>query len=128
MAALGARLLEEQKREAEAAATVRLRQAGEQSVLASIANLESQGLEAPLTLWVDWAGQNPEGVTVELNTDFFAAPMTPEGTLKLVQSWQSGAFSYETLYYNLERGERTRPGIDAETEKKLAAAQSGQLI
>jgi hypothetical protein len=128
MAALGARLLEEQKRQAEAADTVRLRQSGEQSVLASIANLESDGLQSALRLWVEWAGQSPDDVTVELNTDFFAAPMTPEGVVKLVEGWQRGAYSYETMYWNLERGERTRPGVEAETEKALVAAQAPRTL
>jgi hypothetical protein len=41
----------------------------------------------------------------------------------LVGAWQSGAISYETMYYNMERGEVTRPGIEADDEREMIAAQ-----
>ncbi|MGA2264484.1 MAG: hypothetical protein ABSH28_24015 [Acidobacteriota bacterium] len=56
-------------------------------------------------------------VSVQLNKDFDNARMTPEECAKLTLSWQAGGMSWKTLYYNLEQGELTRPGIDADQER-----------
>jgi hypothetical protein len=58
-----------------------------------------------------------------LNTDFFATAMTSQDLTALVASWQQGAISYDTLYYNLQKGEIARPGVDVETERDLIEAQ-----
>jgi hypothetical protein len=41
----------------------------------------------------------------------------------LVASWQQGAISYDTLYYNLQKGEVARPGITADAERDLIDTQ-----
>jgi hypothetical protein len=58
-----------------------------------------------------------------LNTDFFATAMTSQDLTALVASWQQGAISYDTLYYNLQKGEIARPGVDVETERDLIEVQ-----
>jgi hypothetical protein len=45
-----------------------------------------------------------------------------------MQAWQSGAISYETFYWNLQRGEIARPGIEVETERELIDNQQPVLI
>ena len=64
---------------------------------------------------------------VELNRDFIDARLDPQEQSSLMLMLQSGAISYETYYYNLERGELTRPGITAEEEKALIDAQGGSV-
>jgi hypothetical protein len=45
-----------------------------------------------------------------------------------MQAWQSGAISYETFYWNLQRGEIARPGIEVETERELIDNQQPVLM
>lgn len=120
MAVLGARLLEESKSAVESADTLTIRHSGDQSVLRSVANSVSTGLSKLLGWAALWSGVNPETAkkaTAKLNTDFMDAKMTFAELEALVRTWQSGAISYETMYYNMERGEVTRPGVDWKKEK-----------
>lgn len=119
MAVLGARMLEEQKKAIEAADTHRLRGAGEQSVLQSIAGTVEAALKKVLEWHVTWAGQSADGVELELNKDFAETRMQPTELAELVKTWQGGAISHETLYWNLQRGDLTRPDVTFEDEKKL---------
>lgn len=104
MAAIGARMLAPEKAQAEAAQTVMLRHGGETSILASQARLVSVGLQQMLDLMRTWAGIAGECV-YRLNTDYMPVKMTAQELTALVQSWQSGAISKQTLFYNLQEGE-----------------------
>ena len=120
MAVLGARLLEEQKKAAEAAATVQLRQAGEAATLTRIISTTEEML-GQLLRWVAWWAnltQDPadESIAVTLNRDLAAIAATPEQITALVAALQGGAMSFETVYANLERLEMTREGVDADEE------------
>jgi hypothetical protein len=126
MAILGARMLEAQKKLVEAADTLSMKYAGEQSVLRSVTRTVSQGLSKLLEWTALWMGASPEEAktaTAQLNTDFTDAQMSFAELTALVGAWQSGAISYETMYYNMQRGEVTRPGIDADDEREMIAAQ-----
>jgi hypothetical protein len=127
MAALGARLLEAPKAGVEAADTVRLRQSGEQGALASIAATLSQGLTKALGWHASWAGADPAAVHVEVNKDFFDVEMPAPLLQQLLGALQAGAISYETFYYNLQKGEIARPGVDADEEQKLIESQQEPL-
>jgi hypothetical protein len=124
MAVLGARLLEEQKMGVEAAEAILLRGNGEQSVLQSIAATISLAFTQALKWHAAWTGMAAvDTLSVMLNTDFFAMAMTSADLTALVASWQQGAISYDTLYYNLQKGEIARPGVDVDTERDLIAVQ-----
>lgn len=112
MAILGARLLEEQKREAETAEAMRLRQGGEGSVLSNVAKNLSSTLTKALKICVWWIGfeaspadVEDERCRIELNTDFVLTKMTSEELTALVAAWQSGAISRDTMWHNLRMGE-----------------------
>ena len=126
MAILGARLLETQKRVAETFPAVEQRQSGEHCVLGSIANSVSAGLTFVLR-WVYWWNSAvvwPEDVTkdevcVELNTDFRVRGLQASEIVALVQAWQGGALSHESLLDLFRRGEVL---ADARTnEEELAS-------
>lgn len=119
MAVLGARLLEAQKADAEAAATVRLRHAGDESVLKKITIAVDQALTQALRWHVWWAGLTTpdEQVTVQLNTDFLGVVISPDLVAKLLLALQAGEISSRTFYWNLTRAELTRPGVTFETER-----------
>lgn len=127
MAVLGARLLEESKSAVEAADTLTIRHSGEQSVLRSVAGSVSVGLSKLLEWAAVWSGVSPEEATkatARLNTDLMDNQMSFAELTMLVQAWQSKAISYETMYYNMERGEVTRPGVEVEDEKALIDIQN----
>lgn len=126
MAALGARLLETQGRSGvEAAETIRLRQSGEQGALHSIAATLSQALTKVLQWHAAWSGVTPDDVTrVDVNNDFYDADMPPLLFQALIGALQSELISYETFYYNLQKGDVARPGITADEERQLITANS----
>jgi len=108
-----------------------MKYAGEQSVLRSVATTVSQGLSKLLEWAALWSGVSPEEAkkaTAKLNTDFMDAQMTFTELTQLVSAWQSGAISYATMYYNMERGEVTRPGIEAEEEQAEIASETPSTL
>lgn len=125
MAVLGARMLEEQKAGVEAAETVMLRSAGERSALQSLALIVSLGLTKVLRWHAMWMGiKDTENINAELNSDFMAQPMSSTELAALMQAWQADAISYETFYWNLQRGELTRPDVTVDEERTLVETQS----
>lgn len=120
MAVVGARLLEQQPRQAETAEAVRLRQAGEQSVLSTIVGAVSASLTLALQWTAWWTGLDVLGdktVECQLSRDFFESRLGAQEVTALVGLWQASAISYETLYWNLQQGEWARPGVTWEEEK-----------
>ena len=120
MSVLGARILEQQKNGVEAAEAMKMRANGEGSVLAGVANLESDQLSNMLNMMALWEGVSYE-CSIKLNTDYMANGMTPQELAEKVKTWQAGGMSFETLYYNLQRGELHPEGLTIEDEKELIA-------
>lgn len=116
MAILGARMLEAQKRAAEAAETAGIHRSGENSLLASMAKSISLGMTAALQTFSNWAGGS-EVVTYELNRDFFPMPLDAQAMAALVSAWQQGGISKETLFENLKQGQVIGDTVDFETEE-----------
>jgi hypothetical protein len=104
MAALGARMLAPDKKEAEAAETAAIHRSGEVSVLATIAQTLARAMEQALTWVAEWNATAGD-VDFKLNTDYFPMPLASADITALVGAWQQGAISKETLFYNLKRGE-----------------------
>lgn len=124
MTILGARLLEEQKRDAETAETQRMRQGGEFSILATIANSVSRSLTDSMRIAFWWMSNAKtvlefEDVKIELNTDYTLDRLDPASLSALVNTWIRGGISKETMLWNLQRGEILPPGqtIDKELEQ-----------
>lgn len=118
MAALGARILEEQKKDSESGEALKLRQSGDASVLAGISDAVSRAIEAILArmFWWDGTEANEPEVTFSLNMDFFAQAMDPQMLVALMQARQSGEISRETFLWNLQRGEMLAEGRTIEDE------------
>jgi Domain of unknown function (DUF4055) len=116
MATLGARMLEEQPRAVETAETARLHSAGESSMLASIARSISTGIERALQTFSVWAGAAGD-VGFQINRDFVPAKMQPQELTALVAAWQQGAYSKETLFINLQKGELIADEVTFEEEQ-----------
>jgi hypothetical protein len=128
MAILGARLLEGQKPGVEAADTVRMRHAGDDAVLKTIAMTVSHAVTKMIRWHVWWLAlvDDPDSTDIgyTINTDFFATRLDAPTLTALLQLWQGDAISFETLYYNLARGDVARPGVPVEDEQKLVEAQA----
>jgi len=120
MAAIGARMLEQQKNGVESEGAMQMRSNGETSVLASIANLTSMGLTAMLQFMAQWEGVSGE-CKIHLNTDYMPVGMTAQELKELVAAWQSGAISKQTLFENLKRGEVISENRTFEDEEEFIA-------
>jgi hypothetical protein len=129
MAVLGSRLLEGQKKVGEAAQAIELRQAGENSILSSLATSVSQSLTQVLR-WIYWWSSTqdspedigPDKVLVELNTDFSTKGMDPQELTAVVAAWQAGAISRETMTDLFRRGEVLPDGRTTEEELRALSA------
>ena len=124
MAVLGARLLEDQKAQAETAEAVRTRHAGENSTMAAVADTLGRAFEAAFRWMSQWKGQNPgpDAIKVRMNTDFVDEPLNPQQLLALVGAWQSGAIPQSVLWHNLRQGEIIPVDItDEQLADELAA-------
>jgi hypothetical protein len=126
MAILGARLLETQKRVGEAAEAIELRQSGENSILGSLA--ASVGMSMTQVMrWAYWWNSTeawPDDVTkdqvsIELNTDFSTKGLSAQEITAVVQAWQSGALSRDSMMELFRRGEVLPEGRTNEEETSL---------
>ena len=125
MAALGARMLAPEKKQAEAAYTVAMRHSGEISLLASLANATSEALTRALMIARDWFNASGD-VRMELNTDFMPMPMDPAMLKELMAAWQGGGLAFEDLHRNLQQGEiisedRTAEDVQADVQDEATA-------
>ena len=128
MVALGAKLLEDSPRSAETATSVSQRNAASQANLKTI----TQTAEAGLSMGLQWLGwwTGPEAkpsdvpAAIELSKDFYALRMSADELKSLVTSWQSDGISFDTLHYNLQRGDLMRPGVSADDERAAIARQA----
>ena len=118
MAVVGARLLES-KKGVESAETSSIRQNIETSVLSHIAVTLQNGLNKILKYMARWEGLNENEVHVELNMDFVDVRIPHQEIIALVQAYQMGGISMDTLLYNLKQGEviPNDVSIDDEREK-----------
>lgn len=111
MAVMGARMIEPEKKEAEAFSTVKLRADAEQATLVNVAEAAS----ATLSLCMQWAAwwdgtaatpaDEAEKNYIVLPTDFVAARMDSATFTSLVAAFQIGGISWPTFFYNLQQGE-----------------------
>jgi hypothetical protein len=103
--------------------TVRLRQAGERSVLTTMAENVSEATTRALQRWMAW--QFPayddtalaETISYSLTADFDSSRMDPGELATLTQSLQAGTISWETYAFNLRRGEMLPPGVSDDDER-----------
>jgi hypothetical protein len=102
--AAGARLFDNNKREAESGEALRLRLGAQTATLASVAIASAAGLEKALKYAAIRIGQNPEEVVVTPNLKFIETAMTADQGKSLVEMWTSGGISKRTMHENLVRG------------------------
>lgn len=116
MAAVGARMLEGQRKAVETAETARIRQAGERSALSVVAKTVSETITAVMKRMAAHMGQS-EDVGFAISDDFDDTVMSTEDMVRLMQVWQSGGLSQESYLYNLKKGERLVGSVDDEAAR-----------
>ena len=132
---LGTRLLESERKVAETATAIKLRQSGEQSVLATVANSISDSL-TDLLRWVIWWGSaevTPDEVMrglalYQINTDFGAHGLASQDLQALVAAWQAGALSQDTMLELMRRGELLPEGRTTAEEQALIGQEAAAAV
>jgi len=119
MAVLGARLLEEQKKAAEAAETLKIRTSGETATLVDITQSISQGMVKVLEYCSNWLMIKDQQASVEMNSDFIDKSMSPQMISELLKTLQAGEISQDTFLYSLKEGEVLPDNRTIEEEKEL---------
>jgi len=122
MAVMGARLLEDQKKAAEAADTVRMHFSGDSATLSSIVNSSEQGFIKALNYLAQWIGAK-ESSEVKLNREFVSEKLSAQDITALLQARQAGEISQDTFLYKLQLGEILPADRTIEQEKALAKEQ-----
>lgn len=121
MAVLGARLLEGQKAGVEAEGTVRLRHAGDDATLRVVAASLSAAVTRAMRWHAWWLGAlaepTDETVKYEIGVEFFSVRLAAQEVQALVSAYQAGAISFETLWWNLQRGDVARPDVTVDQER-----------
>ena len=131
-AVLGARMLEEQPNQAEAMGTVKLRQSGDRSILATIAHNVGEAMTRAIQRYLAW--QYPAFESVDqlasvrysLATDFDSARLDPAELTALTLALQEGGISWQTYAHNMRRGEMLPSGVTDEEERDRI--RSGAMI
>lgn len=109
MAQLGARLLFDQKKDAEAFETHELRAGAETAALSQIAGTASVSM-TEVVQWLDWWGGTMEKLadsqaSFTFNQDFVASSIPPALLSELLKVYVSGSMSFDAFFENLRKGE-----------------------
>lgn len=120
MVALGAKLVE-QKQVQRTATEADIENAGETSVLSSVAKNVSAAMKFVLEVCARFAGDADAEIIYELNTDFSVAHMSSQDRAQLISEWQGGAVTYSEMRAALRKSgiatlddDEARDEIDAE--------------
>lgn len=105
MSILGARLLLDEKKTAEATETLQMRKSGENAVLTSVASTISEGIVSFLKDIAFFENIASENLIYEINTDYNLAMIEPQLLAQIIAGIQSGNIPNEVLYDALLKGE-----------------------
>jgi hypothetical protein len=127
MASQGAKMLESDKAMAESAEAHSIKRGAENSILASIAGTVEKTIEKALRFMAEWAGADPDDVSVELNKDYLPSPMDAQTMREWREMYLNGVVSFETFFEALIAGEAVSEGLTAEDEIERKANQEPAL-
>lgn len=126
MAALGARMLAPDKKQAEAVQTHEIKRSGETSVLATLVGIVDRQLSRALAFAADWEGITGV-ISIELNKDFFPVTFTAQELTAWTSALQSGAVSKETYFDVLKYSEWISDTLTYEQEQERIASDGPAL-
>lgn len=117
MAVLGARIISPEKRTAETAESATIHRAGEQGVLADIANSISDGLTRILRFFGMYHGVTDlKSIKVMLNTDYMPVEMKSDMMARLGELYQNRLISWDSYFFALQKGEVLKSDTTADEE------------
>lgn len=116
---IGARLLNDKSQSQESGDARRLRFGSETASLKTIAVTVAAGLERSLKYAARMIGANEDDVIVTPPSKLMEPVMSAQEAKTLVEAWQNGGFSYQTLYENLQRGQIASQDRTFEDELQL---------
>lgn len=93
----GATLLGPTKKAAESTETVKIRQGAQGATLVGVVNNVVQGLTDALEFAAQISGADPKSVVLDFPTDFAETSLSPQMLTALVNAWQMGGYSKESL-------------------------------
>ena len=105
MSILGARLLLDEKKTAEATETLQMRKSGENAVLTNVASTISEGIVSFLKDIAFFENIASENLIYEINTDYNLTMIEPQLLAQIIAGIQSGDIPNEVLYDALLKGE-----------------------
>ena len=121
-------MLETQQGVGETVEAIELKESGENSILGTLAACVSMSLTQVLR-WAYWWNSTEampddvsnEDVVIELNTDYSTRGLTANEIVAIVQAWQTGALSRDSMLDIFRRGEVLPEGRTNEEEVRLIA-------
>lgn len=119
MATLGARVLQEDKKAAEAAETAAIKRASENSVLADLANTASEAIRKAVEIFMVWIGRQPVKIDFAFNNEFSPKGVEPTMLTAMVSALQGSTISYATFYENLKSAGFKFANENADAEKSV---------
>lgn len=129
MSILGNKILATDAKAAEAAETAAIHRAGEQAILATMANTLSEGITQALKMLAKWVGlameddETEEGhIYYHLSTDYLPTPMDSQTLIALIGAVTAGRMSDEEFYEALVAGELVRADKTYDQHKAEIAA------
>jgi hypothetical protein len=126
MAVLGARLLLDEKKTAEATETVAMRSSGERAVLVNISKTISSGIKKVLEIIAEWENIKQE-IVYNLNTDYNLNTIDPQLLAQIMGGVQSGTIPMEVLFHNMKEGELIPDDMDFETYQSNIETATPQM-
>lgn len=127
MAIAGSRALQSDPNGVEAADTARIHREGEHGQLSNVAKVISDAVTKALNIMAEWSGRAGDW-SYRINTDFNPAQVDVQTLNTLWQMYVNGDLSWDTLFYNMQRGELTPDLKTADEEKEDAAADKAERM
>lgn len=120
MAALGAMMILNQRKQVESSETARIHASGQTSILANVVTGTEHGIRKALELMAA-LGNRTYKADFEMNRDFVETALDPTQLTALVQTWQVGGITHEILVWNLKKSSMIPP--ETTVDEVVAAAQ-----
>jgi hypothetical protein len=124
----GAQMLADQGAAQESGDAKRIRLDSQHATLKSIAMTSATGLERALKNLAQWMGANPDDVSVTPNLDFFDQDLTAQEIDAIVKGWIDGAYSWQTVFERLQKGNAIPQGRTVEQEREFMAQDEDALV
>lgn len=120
LASLSARLLDNSSKGSEATDAVKLRYLSETASLTTVVKTINVVLNMLYNIIATSLLENPNSVSIRLDTDFLGSTMTAAEMTALFNGYLGGAMDIDTLVYNLRVGRRLDPDLEnAEVIKNI---------